>query len=464
MIAIIEIGLPVLAALFLTEVSLGLIGKAAPQLNVLVIGFAAKTFVAIVLLALTVALVPAQIESLLTQSMRAGPARSRADRRSADVAKSDKTEPATAKKKRESRQKGEVAKSSDLTGWATLLVALYLVPMAVGSLANAVGGVLTSTTDLSGVVDPDVAVEILGDTMRRGFLAVAPLLLAAAGVTVVASLGQTGLMLSGKALKPNFKRINPKSGFQRLFSVRSVWETIKQLLKFAVILGIAWPVMGDLVTSLVGQGRLTFGESLAGVGNSVLQLCRTVTWTVLALSVADYGYQRYQHTRDMRMTKQEVRDEYKNAEGDGSVKARMRSMQRSMARNRMLSDIGLADVVVTNPTHIAVALRYDAERGGAPRVIASGAGSVAARIRERAAEAKVPMVEAKPLARALWRSCEVGDEVPAALYEAIALVLVFVRRIDRRYATGRPIELPRASRVSEDYLASISSRRRRRAA
>jgi flagellar biosynthetic protein FlhB len=377
------------------------------------------------------------------------------------MAKNDKTEPATPKKKRESRQKGEVAKSSDLTGWAALLAALYLVPMAVGNLTGAVGGVLTRTTDLSGVVDPDVAVEILGDTMRRGFLAVAPLLLVAAAVTVMTSLGQTGLLLSGKALKPNFKRVNPKSGFQRLFSVRSVWETVKQLFKFAIILGIAWPVMSNLVTSLVGQGRLVFVDSLADVGNSVLGLCRTVTWTVFGLSFADYGYQRYQHNRDMRMTKQEVRDEYKNAEGDGSVKARMRSMQRSMARNRMLADMGAADVVITNPTHIAVALRYDAERGGAPRVIASGAGSVAARIRERAADAKVPLVEAKPLARALWRSCEVGDEVPAALYEAIALVLVFVRRIDRRFSTGRPIELPSSSRVSEEYLASIGTRSRR---
>lgn len=380
------------------------------------------------------------------------------------MAKNDKTEPATPKKKRESRQKGEVAKSSDLTGWAALLVALYLVPMVVGSLAESVGGVLSRTTDLSGVVDPEVAVEILGDTMRRGFLAAAPLLLAAVGVTIVASLGQTGLLLSGKALKPNFKRIDPKSGFQRLFSVRSVWETAKQLLKFAVILGVSWPVLSDLVTSLVGQGRLAFVESLSRVGASVLDLCRTVTWTVLGLSVADYGYQRYQHQRDLRMTKQEVRDEYKNAEGDGSVKARMRAMQRSMARNRMLADIGLADVVVTNPTHIAVALRYDAQRGGAPRVIASGAGSVAARIRERAAEARVPMVEAKPLARALWRSCEVGDEVPAALYEAIALVLVFVRRIDRRYTSARPIELPRSSRVADHHLAAIAPKRRRRAA
>ena len=379
------------------------------------------------------------------------------------MSKSDKTEPATAKKRKESRQKGEVAKSSDLTGWAALLVALYILPAMVGSLATATGSVLVRTNDLSGVVDPDAVVEILGHTLLTGFLAAAPVMFVVVVVSIVTSLGQTGLLLSGKALKPSFKRIDPKSGFQRLFSVRSVWETVKQLLKFAVILGITWPAVTDLVTTLTGQGRLVFVDSLSDVGNSVLGLCRSVTWAAVVLSFADFGYQRFQHNKDQRMTKQEVREEYKNAEGDGSVKARMRSMQRSNARNRMLADMGQADVVITNPTHIAVALRYDPERGGAPRVIASGAGSLAAKIRERAVEAKVPVVEAKPLARALWRACEVGDEVPAALYEAIALVLVFVRRLDRRFSTGRPFELPRASRVSDDHLAAVTGRRRRAA-
>jgi flagellar biosynthetic protein FlhB len=377
------------------------------------------------------------------------------------MSKSDKTEPATPKKKRESRQKGEVAKSADLTGWAALLVALYILPAMVGRLATATGNVLVRTNDLSGVVDPDIAVEILGSTLLDGFLAAAPVMFVVVAVSILASLGQTGLLLAGKALKPNFKRIDPKSGFQRLFSVRSLWETVKQIIKFAVILGIMWPSVTNLVTTLTGQGRLVFIDSLTEVGNSVLGLCRSVTWTVLVLSVADYGYQRFQHNKDQRMTKQEVRDEYKNAEGDGSVKARMRSMQRSNARNRMLADMGMADVVITNPTHIAVALRYDPERGGAPRVIASGAGSMAAKIRERATEAKVPIVEAKPLARALWRSCEVGDEVPAALYEAIALVLVFVKRLDRRYSTGRALELPRTSRVADEYLAGVTGRRHR---
>ena len=380
------------------------------------------------------------------------------------MSKSDKTEPATAKKTRESREKGEVAKSADLTGWVALLVALYILPAMVGRLATATGSVLVRTNELSGVVDPDVAVEILGRTLLHGFLAAAPVMFVAVGVSIVATIGQTGPMLASKALKPVFKRIDPKSGFQRLFSVRSLWETVKQIIKFAVILGIMWPAVTELVTMLTGQGRLVFVDSLSEVGDIVLGLCRSATWALVVLAFADFGYQRFQHSKDQRMTVQEVRDEYKNAEGDGSVKARMRSMQRSNARNRMLADMGQADVVITNPTHIAVALRYDPERGGAPRVIASGAGSVAAKIRERAAEAKVPVVEAKPLARALWRSCEVGDEVPAALYEAIALVLVFVKRLDRRFSTGRPLELPRASRVSDDHLAGIIGGRRRRAA
>ena len=188
---------------------------------------------------------------------------------------------------------------------------------------------------------------------------------------------------------------------------------------------------------------------------------RAIAWTVFVLALADYAYQRYQHRKDLKMTKQEVRDEHKNTEGDGMVKARIRALQRSMARNRMISDMSAADVVVTNPTHIAVALKYDPARSGAPTVLAVGAGSLALRIRERAAEAAIPIVEAKPLARALWRACDVGDEIPITLYEAVANVLAFVRRLDRRIAISRPIELPKSARVPDEALVAVAGKRRR---
>lgn len=375
--------------------------------------------------------------------------------------KSDKTEPATAKKKRDSRQKGQVAKSQDLTAWTSLLVGLYLIPMTVGRMADVFNGSLNDVRAMTTVPEPDATVRLVGVGLRDGFLAAAPMMLVVMLVSVVTSLAQTGLILSGKPLKPDFKRVSPKQGIQRLFSVRSAWETGKQLLKMMIVFAIGWPRVVELVETLAGRGRLGFSDALPAAGASALGLVRAITWTVFLLSLADYGYQRYQNIRDMRMTKQEVRDEHKQAEGDGSVKARMRAMQRSMARNRMIADMGLADVVITNPTHIAVALRYDVARGGAPRILASGAGSLAERIRERAKDAEIPIVEAKPLARALWRACDVGDEVPATLYEAVAKVLVFVRQLDRLMSANRHYDLPRASSVPEEQLAAIPRKRRR---
>ncbi len=379
------------------------------------------------------------------------------------VAKGDKTEQATPKKRRDARRKGQVARSADLTGWSSLLVGLYLLPMTVGRIAEVVAGALATLRESAAEPDQGVAVALLGSTLRDGLLAIAPLVAVVCAVSVVATISQSGVMLTLKPLVPDFKRVSPKRGLQRLFSARSAWETVKQTAKITVVIGIGWPRARGLIDTLTGSGRLPLSESLAATGAGVLGLARTIAWTMFALSLADYGYQRHQHRKDLRMTKQEVKDEYKNAEGDGSIKARMRALQRSYARNRMIADMGMADVVITNPTHIAVALRYDPERGGAPVVLASGAGALAARIRERALGESIPIVEAKPLARALWRACEVGDEIPVALYEAVAKVLAFVRRLDHRMTTGRPMDLPVNARVDDQLLEAIPRRRRRAA-
>lgn len=379
------------------------------------------------------------------------------------MAKGDKTEQATPKKRRDSRRKGQVARSADLTGWSSLLVGLYLIPMTVGRIAAVVANALTTVRESAAQPDQGIAVALLGTTLRDGLLAIVPLVAVVCAVSVLATVSQSGVLLTLKPLVPDFKRVSPKKGLQRLFSPRSAWETVKQTAKICVVIGIAWPRARGLVDTLAGSGRLPLSDALAAAGAGVLGLARTVAWTMFVLSLADYGYQRHQHRKDLRMSKQEVRDEYKNAEGDGSVKARMRALQRSYARNRMIADMGLADVVITNPTHIAVALRYDPAKGGAPVVLASGAGALAARIRERARDASIPIVEAKPLARALWRACEVGDEIPVVLYEAVAKVLAFVRRLDRRMTAGRPMDLPANARVDDQLLETIPRKRRRAA-
>ncbi len=377
--------------------------------------------------------------------------------------KHDKTEAPTPKRRRETREKGQIARSQDLTAWMSVLLGLYVVPLTLVRIAHMADGALeeiaaTSTATLS----PGDAASMLGSTLLAGLVAIAPLVAVGFVSSFTASFAQTGPLIAIKALKPDFKKISPKAGFQRLFSMRSLWETGKQLLKLAVIIGAAWPRASGLVDGMVGPSRPSFDVAVRHAGVETLAVVRIVAWAMLLLSVADYGYQRYRHGQDMRMTRQEVRDEVKNAEGDAHVKGRIRSAQRALARNRMIADVGSADVVITNPTHLAVALRYDMERGGAPRVVATGAGNVAARIRAAGTEHDVPIVEAKPLARALWRSCDVGDEVPIALYEAVAKVLVFVRRLDRRFARSERIDLPRESQVDEALLDAVPAKRARR--
>lgn len=378
------------------------------------------------------------------------------------MAKSDKTEKATPKRRRDARRKGQLAKSQEVVGWSALLVGLYLVPMSVRNLMAATSAAFEDLTAAGGQPSTASALESMGQTLLAGMVAVVPMIAAVVFGAVVSSVAQTGPLLTLKPIKPDVKRINPIEGFKRLFSIRSAWQTVKQLLKMGVIVLLTWPRVNGIVEALIGHGPLPLRSGVTVAASHVLGLFRVIAWTMLAIALADFAYQKYQHTRDLRMSKQEVRDEYKNTEGDAMVKGRIRSLQRMLARNRMMSEIAHADVVITNPTHVAVALRYDPHRAGAPQVLAVGAGSLALKIRERAREAGVPLVEAKPLARALWRACEVGDEIPVVLYEAVAKVLAFVRRLDRRFPPTAPLELPRAARVPDDVLEAVERKRRRR--
>jgi flagellar biosynthetic protein FlhB len=374
----------------------------------------------------------------------------------------EKTEKATPKKQRDSRKKGQVAKSQEVTGWAMLLAGSTLVPMLVERMADDFARSMREIRRVTADPSGQMAAEALGGALRHGLFAALPLFGVVMVAAIVSSVGQTGLLLTGKPLVPDFKKLNPIQGFKKLFGLQSVWTTAKQILRFAVIAWISIPRVERLVEDLIRNGRVSLSEGMQMAADSVLGLIRLVAFWMLILAFADYGFQRWQFIKNQRMTKQEVRDEYKQAEGDGLVKGRIRAMQRALSRSRMMADVPTANVVVTNPTHIAVALRYDPSVSRAPKVVAVGAGAVAMRIRERAAEAKVPIVEAKPLARALWRACEVGDDIPLSLYEAVAKVLAFVHRLDKRFGVARPLELPRHLHVDDAVLDAVGRKKRRK--
>jgi len=376
--------------------------------------------------------------------------------------KEGRTEAPTEKRKKESRRKGQVAKSPDLAAWLGLLVGTYLLPATVTRIFDAAAGALRTLPAAATTGEADAAVAALADALRSGFLAIVPTLLVIGAVGVAAQLAQTRLLVSLKLLVPDVKRINPKSGLKRLFSVKSLVETVKQLAKTGAITWVAWPYVHQLGDQLAGGGRVPLLAGVSIVGRALVGMVRAAAWTVLVIAVVEYGYQRSSHRRDLRMTKQEIREEMRQSEGDPHVKARIRSLQTAFARRRMMGDVPTADVVVTNPTHIAVALRYEPTRGGAPRVVAVGVGAVAAKIRARASEAGVPLVEAKPLARALWRACDVGDEIPAVLYEAVAKVLAFVRRLRGSVGSAGALSLPSGYQLDRDVLDAVPARRRRR--
>ena len=372
-----------------------------------------------------------------------------------------KTEAPTPKKKQEAKKKGTVAKSVDLGPWLTLLIATYLLPWLIGSVGGAVADALSALGDLAAEPDVGDALRLLSAAMRAGFFAVMPFMAVIALVTVLSQMAQTGLVLSLHPLKPDFKRLNPIAGVKRLFSPKSLWETAKQVVKALLVAWISWPHITAIHDLLVGHGRVPLLPGLSATAAEIMAMTRGVSWAVVGVGLFDYAFQRRNSILDLKMTKQEVRDEMRSSEGDPLVKQRIRSLQMAMTRSRMMSAVPGASVVVTNPTHIAVALVYDPAAGGAPRVVAIGVDAVAKRIREKAAEAKVPIVEAKPLARALWRACEVGDEIPVTLYEAVAKVLAFVRRLRSSYLPSSPMPLPRLYNVDQTALDAVPDRRRR---
>jgi flagellar biosynthetic protein FlhB len=343
-----------------------------------------------------------------------------------------KTEQQTAKRKKESRKKGQVAKSATLVSWLSLLIATFILPPVVRNFSDLITEGVRSLPIVAADPDPEVLVAEAGKMFRSSISAITPLLVGTALLGLLGNLAQVGFIFTTGPLKPKFERVNPLQGFKRLLSVRSLWETGKQVLTMAVILAVAIPGVIGMANSLLGSSW-ALGPALSELAEAIMDLVQIVAIIGVLIGVADFAWQRYNLTRDNKMTKQEVKQEARESDGDPHIKAKLRQNRMAMSRNRMLASVGDADVVIVNPTHFAVALKYEPSKG-APRVLARGADALAARIRDRARDAGVPIVESPPLARALHRACRVDDEIPAALFQAVATVLAFVRRFD-----GRPL-------------------------
>lgn len=375
----------------------------------------------------------------------------------------DKTEAPTPKRKRESRKEGRVVRSEDLVTWTTVLVFSYLVPSLISRSADALRDVLRDVIAIAREPEATQLPTLVGRGLIGGLGAVLPVLVGLGAVAIVGNLAQVGFLLTVKPLQPKLKHLNPIAGIKRLFSVRSLWQTATTVFKLIIIGAVAWLTLSDTVGELAAAPGRTVGQSLGLAAMTSLSVLRSVAFAALALGLADYAVQRRQHYRDMKMSKHEIRQESREAEGDPHVKSRQRQISAQMSRNRMLAAVPLADVVITNPTHLAVALQYD-RAAGAPRVLARGGDELAARIREAASASGVPCVEAKPLARALYAVCRVGEEIPPELYQSVATVLAFLHRLgadSRRPGFRVGLHVPDSWTPADGELRRVTPARRR---
>jgi flagellar biosynthetic protein FlhB len=337
----------------------------------------------------------------------------------------EKTEKPTAKKLKEGRKQGQVARSPDIGSWVGMLAASLMLPIVIRSGSSRVIDLLMQVRGVVANPDPDKTVSMLGSGLRTVAIVVAPLAVCTVLVAIAAAGAQGGIHLATKHAKPKFERLNLLKGIKRMFGVQTAWEAVKTAVKTAVLGLVLWSTIKSMTPLLLGSGALPLTTTLAAVAKSVVSVIRVSCAAGLAMAALDYLVARKRISKQLKMSMHEIKQEYKQSEGDPQLKNAIRSKQMAMSRNRMMSDVASADVVLVNPTHVAVALRYDPTRG-APRVVAKGAGVIAAKIRDKARENRVPLVEDVPLARALHKSCEVGQEIPPAMYAAVATVLAFV--------------------------------------
>ena len=343
----------------------------------------------------------------------------------------EKTEDPTPKRLEEGRKKGQVAKSQELNSAVVLLAALtglyFLGGMLFQDLASFTVQIIEQSHSFV-ITTSSLRLYMLG--WGRVFLsAVGPILLVIGVAALAISLGQVGFMINEEALSFKFNRLDPLQGAKRILSKRSLVELVKGVLKISIVGFISYLVIAPEMSRMVLLIDTGVGDTFRFIGHQVFRVGLYTTLILLIMAILDYVYQRWEHLQSLRMTKQEVKEETKQTEGDPQIRMRIRSLQRENARRRMMDEVPDADVVITNPTHYAVAIKYNIETMQAPRVIAKGRNLIAQRIKELAREAEVPLIENKPLAQALFRAVEIGAEIPEDLYKAVAEVLAYVFRL-----------------------------------
>lgn len=341
----------------------------------------------------------------------------------------ERSEKATERHLKEARQKGRLSRSQDLTAWLGIAAAAIAMPAAVEAGSSAGTEQFLALAGVMRHPSPTAALDALGTALGSVMPTAGVLLTSVVVVTLIGAVVQGGVRV--RKLTGRYSQFDIIAGLRRVFGMQALWEGAKAVLKTGAIALALWAVIATLIPVLGVAGAHSVSHLLETASTGMASLLQVAVAVGLALAAIDVFVVMKRNTKHTRMTKRELRDEHKNSEGDPLIRQQRRSRQLAMSRNRMIAAVGGSDVVLVNPTHIAVALRYEPGRS-APRVVAKGKGVIAERIRERAREAGVPMVRDIPLARALHAACELGQEIPEELYDAVARVLVFVDMLRRR--------------------------------
>lgn len=434
-----KIAIPIVLIIILTDLCMGLISRAVPQINVMILGMPVKMLVGMIAISLSLPLIVkiiisniSYIPEIIRKIITAVPL-------VFFIASDEKTEEATPKRKSDARKKGQIARSKDvglaITFIATILVIVILSDTVVGSFKKNIIYFLSEagSIELTKGTVKGLTSLVLSKMATTLLPIVLPIMLAG----VAASLMQSGFLIVKDAIKPSLGKLNPISGFKNMFSKRSAIELIKNLISISIIVYMAYSYVKDNFYKILNIGNLYLPTMGVEVKSLLLGIFYRIAIFVVALAAIDYLVQILMHRKEMRMTKEEVKEEYKQMEGDPQIKSKIKQKQREMSRRRMIDSVGDATVVITNPTHLAVAIKYEEGNMEAPQVVAKGADLLAMKIKEKARESDVPIIENKPLARMIYEQVEIDKYIPQDMYQAVAEILAMVYKLDKKKRAKR---------------------------
>ncbi len=429
-----KIAIPIVLIIILTDLCMGLVSRAVPQINVMILGMPVKMLVGIIAISISLPIIIKLFISSITylpeifrKIMTAFPLVFL-------IGADEKTEEATPKKKSDARKKGQIARSKDVGLALTMIATILVITIASGFIVSSLkGNIIYFLGDMSSIEVTENSLKGINTlVVSKIAMVIIPVIIPIMIAGVAASLMQSGFLIVKDAIKPSFGKLNPINGFKNMFSKKALVELIKNLILITIVIFIAYSYIKDNFNKIMQIGNLYLPTLGVEVKSLILGIFIKICILSVALAAIDYFVQFMLHNKELKMTKQEIKEEYKQMEGDPQIKSKIKQKQREMSQRRMMESVGDATVVITNPTHLAVAIKYEEGKTEAPKVVAKGADAIAMKIKEKAIESKVPIIENKPLARMIYDAVEIDKEIPQDMYQAVAEILAMVYKLDKK--------------------------------